>query len=92
MVSKVAGQTACETPTDILLQLSGDLDEISNISSERDDGSQKRIVNKRPSGDGIQVNVQKDFKVAGSSYHRCLGCRRNQSEPWILVLSCSNIS
>lgn len=63
MVSKVAGQTACETPTDILLQLSGDLDEISNISSERDDGSQKRIVNKRPSGDGIQVNVQKDFKV-----------------------------
>jgi hypothetical protein len=41
----------------------GDLDEFSNTSLDHDDGSQKRIVSKRPSGDGIQVNVQKDFKV-----------------------------
>ncbi|CAN9462551.1 unnamed protein product [Alternaria alternata] len=59
----------------------GDLDEISNISSERDDGSQKRIVNKRPSGDGIQVNVQKDFKVEITSGKQLPPLPRLPSEP-----------
>ena len=67
MVSNAPVQAACETYTDFTHQLSGDLDEISIVSSERDDGSQKRIVSKRPSGDGMQVNVQKDFKVEISS-------------------------
>jgi hypothetical protein len=40
----------------------GDLDRDSSISLDRDDGSQKHIVEK-PSSDGFHVNVHKDFKM-----------------------------
>ncbi|KAI4625868.1 uncharacterized protein J4E84_001719 [Alternaria hordeiaustralica] len=40
----------------------GDLDEYSNTSLEHVDGDQKR-GGQRPSGDGLQVSVQKDFRV-----------------------------
>jgi hypothetical protein len=59
----------------------GDLDEFSNTSLDHDDGSQKRIVSKRPSGDGIQVNVQKDFKVEITSGKQLPPLPRLPSEP-----------
>ncbi|KAH6611820.1 hypothetical protein C7974DRAFT_445679 [Boeremia exigua] len=50
------GKTGVET------RIYGDLDAESSISLDRDDGSQKQIVNKS-SVDGIQVSVHKDFKM-----------------------------
>ncbi|KAJ4371071.1 hypothetical protein N0V86_008766 [Didymella sp. IMI 355093] len=53
---KKTGSTGVET------RIYGDLDNDSSISLDRDNGSQKPIVEK-PSMDGFQVNVQKDFKI-----------------------------
>ena len=53
--------------TGVETRIYGDLDDDSSDSLDRDDGSQKHIVQK-PSGDGFHVNVHKDFKmeVSGS--------------------------
>jgi hypothetical protein len=40
----------------------GDLDEFDNTSLDNED-SDRRYGDKRPSGDGLQVNIQKDFRV-----------------------------
>ena len=53
---KKMGNTGVET------RIYGDLDGDSSISLDRDDGSQKHIVQKQ-SVDGFHVNVHKDFKV-----------------------------
>lgn len=51
-----AGGTGVET------RIYGDLDGDSSISLDRDDGSQKHIMQKA-SADGLHVNVHKDFKM-----------------------------
>ncbi|EUC46767.1 hypothetical protein COCMIDRAFT_25245 [Bipolaris oryzae ATCC 44560] len=50
--------------TGVETKIYGDLEDYGSEESldARDDGSQKRIV-KKPSLDGLQVNVQKDFRV-----------------------------
>lgn len=48
--------------TGVETRIYGDLDGDSSLSLDRDDGSQKNIVNKA-SVDGFAVNVHKDFKV-----------------------------
>lgn len=48
--------------TGIETRIYGDLDNDSSLSLDRDDGSQKHIVQKA-SVDGFHVNVQKDFKM-----------------------------
>ena len=48
--------------TGVETRIYGDLDNDSSISLDRDDGSQKHIVEK-PSTDGFHVNVHRDFKM-----------------------------
>lgn len=48
--------------TGVETRIYGDLDGDSSISLDRDDGSQKHIVEKQ-SVDGFHVNVHKDFKM-----------------------------
>lgn len=50
------------TGTGVETRIYGDLDGDSSVSLDRDDGSQKHIVNKA-SVDGFAVNVHRDFKV-----------------------------
>lgn len=56
---KTGGKT---NNTGVETRIYGNLDGDSSISLDRDDGSQKNIVNKQ-SVDGFQVNVHKDFKM-----------------------------
>jgi hypothetical protein len=48
--------------TGVETRIYGDLEGDSSLSLDRDDGSQKHIVEK-PSSDGFHVNVHKDFKM-----------------------------
>lgn len=48
--------------TGVETRIYGDLDRDSSVSLDRDDGSQKHIINKQ-SADGFRVNVHKDFTV-----------------------------
>lgn len=51
-----------KSSTGVETRIYGDLDKDSSVSLDRDDGSQKHIMNKS-SVDGFRVNVQKDFTM-----------------------------